>query len=390
VGDSNASVVHSAAMSAAEKRRRRVLFLVAHLHKGGMQRAISNITQALPDHFEQHVGYFGTENPDFKYSARMHDFNLEGAISKTLPGRLLTAVRRLAALRAYVKEHQIDTVVSFGEVGNLYNLLTPHRARKVIAVRVAIRESLADSGWLRRPMLLAIRVLYPHADRVVAVSKVLAEGLVRITRAPEKIVSIPNLFHQNDILERAKESLPEVCAHLEGQPFLLNVGSLCFQKGQDDLLRVFVKLKRLRPDLKLVIVGRGPDEIALKDFAREQGVREDVLFVDFDGNPYRYMSRCAAFVLTSRFEGFPNVLVEAMTCGAPAVAFDCPTGPSEILDGGRYGALIHGRSVSEAVAAILKLLESPAQVEVARVLSRTRAGEYRPEKVVQEWIKVLS
>jgi N-acetylgalactosamine-N,N'-diacetylbacillosaminyl-diphospho-undecaprenol 4-alpha-N-acetylgalactosaminyltransferase len=102
-------------------------------------------------------------------------------------------------------------------------------------------------------------------------------------------------------------------AFLEQKKFILNVGSFCHQKGQDDLLVIFSEVHRHFDDLLLVIMGRGEWKEKLFEKAVSLGVSDRVVFVDFDANPYRYMARASMFVLTSRYEGFPNALVEAMT-----------------------------------------------------------------------------
>ena len=367
----------------------RVLFLFAHLHKGGMQRAVSNISLALPDNFEQYVGFFGTENPGFIYKATMHNFCFPGSESIGFLGKLSSAWNRIKAIRTFVTQENIDVVVSFGESANVYSVLSRHSARTIISSRVALKESLAvitDYSWL---YTLLVPALYRRADNVVAVSEDLGRQMRKIIGVPQRVSVIPNLYHLEDIRERSKHSLPENMAFLEEKNFILNVGSLCYQKGQDDLLTIFSQVHRNFDDLYLVILGRGELEEDLKQQTITLGISDRVIFVGFDKNPYRFMSRASVFVFTSRFEGFPNALVEAMACGAPVVSFDCPTGPSEILGNSEFGVLIADRSTSQASEAICELIEKQSSNMQVSQSGLRRADYYSEEQVIKKWVAVL-
>lgn len=372
------------------QEKRRVLFLFAHLHKGGMQRAVSNISQALPEKYEQYVAYFGTENPGFQYNAQQHCFSLPGNRNNGPIGKLCNLIRRIHRLRKFVRQHRIDVVVSMGEAANIYSLASRHGAKTIITSRVALDESLHGNALLTRIFRRLVNLLYPHADQMIAVSEELAKTMRAVTQGKCDVRSIPNLYHIDKMRVMAKAALPEELVFLENKPFILNVGSLCYQKGQDDLLAIFRDIHALHPGVYLVVLGRGEQKEKLEKQAAALGLGGQVVFIDFDLNPYRYMARAQVFALTSRFEGFPNVLVEAMVCGAPVVAFDCPTGPEEILGSdSQHGYLIRNRSSSDYVKAVCSLLGSSELRLRFSQRSIFRSNNFSASSVVARWNEVL-
>lgn len=370
--------------------KRRILFLFAHLHKGGMQRAVSNISQALPADYEQFVAYFGTEDPGYQYNAVQHCFELSGSLSGGPLSKIENIVRRLHRLRQFVQKHRIDVVVSMGESANIYSLASRHGAKTIITSRVALDESLHGNPFLMSVYGYLVRMLYPRADQIVAVSEDLAKSMRHITHNKCDVKAIPNLYHTDKIRALSTVPLPYEYNFLNGKRFILNVGSLCHQKGQDDLLNIFSYILKYHSDVYLVILGRGDWAEKLKVQAEKLNILTNVIFIDFDLNPYRYMARAKVFVLTSRYEGFPNVLAEAMICGAPVVAFDCPTGPEEILGSdSQYGYLIKNRSMPNFAEAVCRLLAF--EDDRARFVQKSilRGDDFSARSVVSRWDKVL-
>jgi glycosyltransferase involved in cell wall biosynthesis len=263
-------------------------------------------------------------------------------------------------------------------------------------VRVSIEEGLADAGWVRHVYLRLVKLLYRRADLVVPVSHALAEQLQRLYGVPaEKMRVIYNLYDLDRIRDMAREPLPSEMAAVYEKPVVVNVGSLVAQKGQEHLLRAFAIARRSEPNLQLVIVGRGEIETSLRALAAAQGVEQCVHFTGFDANPYRYLGPARMFVLSSRFEGFPNVLAEAMACGLPVIATDCKTGPREILGDSQHGILLPDVVAGDAsaveqqmAAAMLRLLE-PACAAHFAAAALARSADFSQERLIGEWVSAV-
>jgi glycosyltransferase involved in cell wall biosynthesis len=167
-------------------------------------------------------------------------------------------------------------------------------------------------------------------------------------------------------------------------PVLLAAGRLTAQKDYPTLLRAFRAAREARA-LRLVVLGEGEERGRLEALARELGVAPEVDFAGFVANPYAFMARASLFVVSSAWEGLPTVMVEAMACGAPVVSTDCPSGPGEILERGRYGRLVAVGDAAALAGAMLATLDDPPPPE----LLRRRAGEFGPEQAIERYRAVL-
>ena len=368
----------------------RVLFLFSHLHKGGMQNAVSRISRSLPECWKQYVAYFGTDNPGFDFRAEHIFFNTRGG-DYNLFVKFSKAVKRMILLHKFVAKEQIDIVVSFGEAANILNLASRHSARKIISTRVAIRDALTDLGWAGTLYGLLAHSLYRYADMVVPVTERIANELRVAFQIPiEKIFVIPNLYNICEIRNLTEAPLPDEYSTFFKNPVILNVGSLCNQKGQDLLLHAFALVNRRIPESRLMLVGEGPWKDRLKKQSESLDVASRVLWVGFDQNPYRYMARSSVFVLASRYEGFPNVLVEAMICGCPVVSFDCPTGPREILQEDTWGMLVENGNINCLADRIIEMLLDRALAKRLMAAGKERSQSYGSQTVGGLWVQCLN
>lgn len=368
--------------------QKKILFLFAHLHKGGMQRAVSNISLALPNNITQYVGFFGVEEECFNYNAKLINFSLTGSLETGFINKVHNFNKRIAKLRSFVKNENINTVVSFGDAANLINVLSFHNAECITSIRGAIGGYEQNNIYSKLYKRLAL-LIYRFPDKIVTVSDELKVEMSKISDK-NKITHIPNLYHLDDIIEKANIDLPLTYSNLNSSRFLLCVGSLTTTKGQEILINAFKIINCKYPDLRLVLIGRGPKKPDLIELAEKLNVLSHIDFINFDPNPYRYMKRANLFVLPSLTEGFPNVLVEAMACGCPTVAFDCKTGPKEIIGQSEFGEIINEFSSEKLAEKIVMLLNDKIRYEKLKELSIRRASDFSSDRVISQWIKILS
>jgi glycosyltransferase involved in cell wall biosynthesis len=205
-----------------------------------------------------------------------------------------------------------------------------------------------------------LRTFYPWATTIVAVSRGAADDLARTAGLPrDRIEVVYNPVITPAMLALARQA-PDHPWLAPGQPpVILGVGRLTGQKDFSTLVRAFAEVRRRRP-ARLIILGEGPDRTAIEAQARELGVADDVALPGFQENALAYMAGSAVFVLSSAWEGLPTVLIEALAAGTQVVSTDCPSGPREILQDGRLGALVSVGDAAALAAATLEALERPA------------------------------
>jgi glycosyltransferase involved in cell wall biosynthesis len=221
------------------------------------------------------------------------------------------------------------------------------------------QASLQESripGWLWPPL---VRMFYPWADSVVAVSQGVADDMAVTARLPRhRIEVVYNPVITPTMIRLAREA-PGHPWFAPGQPpVILGTGRLTRQKDFLTLLRAFAEVRRCRT-ARLMILGEGEDRSLLESTAGDLGVAEDVALPGFQENAMAYMAKSAVFVLSSAWEGLPTVLIEALAAGTRVISTDCPSGPREILQGGRLGTLVPVGDPATLAAAILRTLEQP-------------------------------
>ena len=270
----------------------------------------------------------------------------------------------LSALRRYLASRRPDSVVSFLNYPNVALLLAARfgtgRTRVYVNVRNHISASVAGAKSRRmREMPVLMRNLFPDADGIIAVSEGVAADIARLTDLPaQRVTTILNPVYREEIFQLAKAPVPHPWLGPERLPLVLAAGKMKPQKDFETLLRAFALLRRDRA-ARLVILGDGDGRPGLEALAESLGVRADMDLPGYVDNPFVFYRHASVFVLSSSWEGLPNVLIEAMACGCPVVSTDCPSGPWEILEGGRLGRLVPVGDSAALAAAIAETLDRP-------------------------------
>lgn len=232
----------------------------------------------------------------------------------------------------------------------------------------------------------AARLLFPWADRICAVSHGVAADLAKVTGVPASAIRV--LYNPTVTPELvAQARLPSGHPWLDAKdrPVVLGVGTLSGIKDFATLLRAFARLRRTRP-ARLLILGEGEERSRLEDLARELEFAADVELPGFAPNPYAFMARADLLAVSSRVEGMPNTIIEALACGCPVVSTDCPSGPAEILQGGRYGALVPPGDDAALAEAMIAALEAAPD----RDALRARAADFSVERAVEGYLELLA
>ncbi len=306
----------------------KLCLVVSNLAGGGAQRVVSRLTTGLAKKYQLYLVLHEGQKINYPYQGEVID--LGTPVIRPAAGKVLNFLKRLIRLRKIKTELDPIAVVSFMESSNFINLLSGRRGKTVISVRNY--KSQQGRSLLGKLFQGAIRVLYRKGDVLVVPAAALKADLIDAFKLdPSRIRVIYNPFDLDWIAKEAQEPLYGELEQFFRGRVILTAGSLTRQKGHGHLLRAFREVHKSRSDLKLIILGEGPLRGYLEDLFSAYGLEDAVLLPGFQANPFQFMARADLFVLPSIFEGFPNVLVEAMACGLPVVASDCPSGPREIL-----------------------------------------------------------
>ena len=243
--------------------------------------------------------------------------------------------------------------------------------RLVLSSGTTISIDLATRGplerWIQRT---SMGRLYPFADQVIVTSAGVADDMAAYTGLPRgRIRVVPSPVVPDSLFTAELPRPDHPWFHEPAMPLILSAGELCWRKGFDTLLRAFAAVRARRP-CRLMILGRGGAREGLLKLAAELGVQTDFALPGFVSAPYAYMAHADCFAFSSRWEGLGFVLIEALAVGTPAVSTDCPSGPREILQDGRYGRLVPVDDPAALADALIATLDHPLPAQTLREAAR--------------------
>ena len=306
------------------------------------------------------------------------------------PLRLIRVMRQkkppIFALSSYVKKNRPIGVISLLSMPNIALLLARCVRRMDTRLIISLHNTMSvvfehTSSKLKRSLPFLMRCLCHRADAVVAVSGGVADDLKNTIGLPgSNIEVVYNPVIRPEIVSLSKEAVDHPWLIEKSCPVLIAASKLKPQKDLQMLLRAFALVRKNRR-LRLIILGEGEEGEALQQLASELGIAEDIDLAGFMQNPFAFYRRADLFVLSSAWEGLPTALIEAMGCGCPVVSTDCPSGPQEILEGGRYGTLVQVGDQQAMAEAIEANLDSPP----LRAQLLERAACFSVEKSVDHY-----
>jgi glycosyltransferase involved in cell wall biosynthesis len=243
----------------------------------------------------------------------------------------------------------------------------------------------SQSARKRESQMRYMRLYYPSNDGIIAVSQGVAQDFAQLLHwQVDRLTVIPNPIVTPELSSLALAPIDHPWLGEGDPPLIMGAGRIEPQKDFPMLIRAFARVRERRP-CRLMILGEGSSRPAIERLAGELGVARDVAMPGFVVNPYAYLSRAQLFVLSSAWEGLPTVLAEALALGVPVVATDCPSGPREILDDGRYGALVPVGDAEALAEAMERTLDDPLDPEFLR----SAAQRYTVESSARQYLAVM-
>jgi glycosyltransferase involved in cell wall biosynthesis len=298
-----------------------------------------------------------------------------------------SSIRALPALIEYLRARRPSALLTTLHHTGIVALMAKWLAGS--SVRVYLREANTLSAvrprtFRGRMLIVAARHSYLLADGVVAVSDGVADDLRhQLPGRARRLITIYNPVVGSDLQNKSRCSAGHPWLTDSRYRVVLAAGRLTAQKDFSTLVRAFGML--CDPDLRLVILGEGEERGQLQSLIDSLHLTERVDMPGYVNNPFAYMARASLFVLSSRWEGMPSVLIQAMACGCPVVSTDCPSGPAEVLSEGELGELV---AVGDATA-LAKAMERQLGASIDRRLLIERASEFSVEASVDAYLELL-
>lgn len=399
--------------------KKNVLLLIPEMCVGGAQRSLASLSVELARQYNVWLVVF---NKDMlaPYTMGGELLSLDVFVGNSWLAKITSFYRRVISLKQLKRKLHIQASISFLEGADYVNILARENDKIIISIRGSKYHDDEISGVLGFVRLrLLMPLLYRLADKIVCVSHgIKAELKAGMGIMEDKLVVIHNFYDYNSLttLTPADARTEEKFAGLFRHEVILSVGRLHQQKNFLGLLDVFARVVEKNPNLKLVIVGDGPERVALIEKAKRLNLSaftddgplepelQKVFFTGYQ-KPGAFLKHAKLFLLPSLWEGFPNALMEALAFGVPALSADCPTGPREILapealnhsagtiEYADYGVLLpllnSKESVDAWVSGILENIDNQILLDKYRFKGPQRFKQFSGDVVYPEWIKLL-
>lgn len=366
----------------------RIVFFCRYLNGGGAEKHLARLVNNLPAaEFDKHLTLV---RPGGNYERLLNDEVQVHHLFANAPGSatwgLVKAAEPLAGLLRNLTPDIFFSIMDYTNVFAYRAWRKSGRQGKfVVCVQSSLDQAIAfkPSRVIERITRRVVRHVYAHADHIVVLSRGVAAETMRNTRvSPHKVTVINNYG-----LEPADQPVwkPE-----PGAFTLVVCGRLIPLKGFDTVIRAIARLKNAGCDVRLKVLGDGPQRTELAELARSEGVADEVSFLGFVDRPQDHFAAASLFVLSSHFEGFGNVIVEAMSVGCPVLSTDCPHGPAEIIDSPEVGVLVPVGDDEAMAREIGELIDNPRKLASMAAAGFENAKRFAPQVITRQYVDLLT
>jgi glycosyltransferase involved in cell wall biosynthesis len=351
-----------------------------HLHGGGTARVMANLSNFFNEKGIDVHNIIIHDEVGYDYSGTLYNLGKLKSKSNTI----LNKLKRFIYFRKYMKKHQFDFIIDFRFRKRiiqeyLISRFIYNREKTIYTIHSSQLEIYLPKSkfWTH--------VIYGKAHKVLAITKAMQE-LVEI-----KYPMLDNIsMIYNPIIERSIAIKKEHPIELNFE-YYIAVGHFdTNQKQFDKLIEAYSKSILPGKQVHLVILGQGKKKLELENLAKKTGVTNEVHFLGFQENPYKYMKNAKAFVLSSWHEGHPMVLIEALCCDTPVVAFDCPTGPKEVVFHGENGLLIEDQNMEALTMGLNTMLLDEALYKKCKDNALKSTLKFSIEVIGNQWLDLMN
>lgn len=364
-------------------------FLINSFAGGGAERVVQTLAEELINKgHEVEIVLLEKSKMQYELPIQVKVTVLKTSFLNRGIGKLLTIPIQAWIYARYINSTSPDNSVSLLVRSNLINIISQffgNRQRIIISERNNSKEQYKQ-GINGKIMKILLKNLYPKANKVIAISHGVKESLSNFNVQLNRVEVIHNPQHLEYIRSQSKKNTEIQLPNSEFK--VVTMGRLIAQKDHYTLIKAFAIVQK-HYSAHLIIIGEGPFKKSLEKLVSDLELSNKVSFLGWKKNPFSILRNCDLFVLSSSFEGFGNVLVEAMACKLPVISTDCISGPSEILDNGEYGVLTPVEDSNSLAKEIMNLLQDEKLRESFANKSESRAEEFSSKKITEQYIEFL-
>lgn len=370
-----------------------IAIIISCLYGGGAERIAGLLSKELVKKYKVYLFLLDTKNKVYEYDGEIID------IGKSYPFFEYSILYNK-------RKYNIDIAISFLELFNFANIRTRKNEKVIISERCV--QSLINPPSVAERY--KIKKYYNYSDAVIACSEGVKFDLIHNYDIKEGLINVVyNFIDKNYIEEKAKECVSdEVLDFLEGEEYFVNIGRLDHQKNQKRLIKQFgIFRSRYKINIKLLIIGNGILKNELEEDIRNLGLLRNIKIIPYTKNPFRYLKNARAMILSSHYEGLPNVILESMALGCPIIATDCLAGPRELLSGElnykksfkkieivNRGILVcddatEDNGDTQYMAMAMNMLNDDVLISQLKENGKRYMSYYVNENIIKQWLKVI-